>query len=114
LKLGKPLAGVDGDSLRRMMQYQWPGNVRELQNLLEREAILAREPILHLAPLPSDTPLPTVGQTLAEVEAAHIKATLDACHWRISGPRGAASSLGLPPSTLRSRMQKLGICRQGS
>jgi len=51
---------------------------------------------------------------LAEVEAAHIKATLDACHWRISGPRGAASSLGLPPSTLRSRMQKLGICRQGS
>ncbi|WP_425289864.1 sigma-54 interaction domain-containing protein [Shewanella algae] len=114
LKLGKPLAGVDGDSLRRMMQYQWPGNVRELQNLLEREAILAREPILHLAPLPSDTPLPAVGQTLAEVEAAHIKATLDACQWRISGPRGAASSLGLPPSTLRSRMQKLGIRRQGN
>ncbi|QSX42527.1 sigma-54 interaction domain-containing protein [Shewanella cyperi] len=110
-KLGKPLAGVDGDSLQQLMHYSWPGNVRELQNLLEREAILTHSPIISLAPLTQSSSGPRPGQTLAEVEAAHIQATLQACQWRISGPMGAAAALGLPPSTLRSRMQKLKIRR---
>ena len=112
-KLGKPLAGVDCASLKRLQQYNWPGNVRELQNLLEREAILSREPTLKVSSIPGSSNMPTAGNTLAEVEASHIRATLDACHWRISGPSGAAAVLGLPPSTLRSRMQKLKIHRPG-
>ena len=51
-------------------------------------------------------------ETLAEAEAQHIEQTLKLLNWRISGANGAASVLGVPPSTLRSRMKKLGITRQ--
>ncbi|WP_258405594.1 sigma-54 interaction domain-containing protein [Shewanella zhangzhouensis] len=110
-KLGKPLAGVDAASLKRLQQYSWPGNVRELQNLLEREAILTHQPILKMSSIPGSQAAPVAGKTLAEVEASHILSTLEDCDWRISGPGGVAAVLGLPPSTLRSRMQKLGIRR---
>ncbi|MGL5665823.1 MAG: helix-turn-helix domain-containing protein, partial [Shewanella sp.] len=90
--------------------------VRELQNILEREAILSQTDILQIHAMPTHqlqtqtaaSPL----QTLAEAEAQHIEQTLKQLNWRISGPNGAANVLGVPPSTLRSRMKKLGITRQ--
>lgn len=112
-KLGKPLAGIDSTSLRRLQQYSWPGNVRELQNMLEREAILADGPLLTMSSIPGCAAKAAAAISLADVEANHIRATLERCHWRISGASGAAALLGLPPSTLRSRMQKLGIHRPG-
>ncbi|MBT1443646.1 sigma 54-interacting transcriptional regulator [Shewanella sp. JM162201] len=111
VKLGKPLSAIDKQSLDKLSKYSWPGNVRELQNLLEREAILTQHPILSLSTNQGLQPGNGRGQTLAEVEAAHILATLEQCQWRITGAQGASVRLGLPPSTLRSRMQKLGIRR---
>jgi len=87
--------------------------VRELQNVIERAVILARSSIVTVdlqsltnVPPPSD---PTAN--LAEMERRHILRVLDSTHWRIYGPYGAAAQLGLNPSTLRSRMKKLGLRR---
>ncbi|MDR6963756.1 sigma-54 interaction domain-containing protein [Shewanella putrefaciens] len=115
-KLGKKICGVSQKGLQKLMAYTWPGNVRELQNILEREAILTQGDILHIHAMPTDNlnapHLSLQHQTLAEAEAWHIEQTLKRLNWRISGPSGAANILGVPPSTLRSRMKKLGIQRQ--
>ena len=98
------------DTLER---YAWPGNVRELENIIERAVILADEATLQLDDtLEADTALPTARTgTLEDVERTHILQILEATHWRIRGKRGAAEILDINPSTLRSRMQKLGIER---
>lgn len=112
-KLGKPLERLSEDSMARAMRYAWPGNIRELQNIIERAAILARGPVVeieeglearHLVDAAPQSPA-----TLEEMERAHILRTLDATRGVIEGPRGAAALLAINPSTLRSRMQKLGI-----
>ena len=96
-----------------LKQYQWPGNIRELQNVLEREAILNNGPILEcktkLAVKRNQTDVKL--ESLAEIEKSHILAVLKVCRWRIGGEQGAAEILGMPDSTLRSRMKKLGISR---
>ncbi len=94
--------------------HHWPGNIRELENVLERAIITTPGPVLRLpGPLQSD---PVDGPALpftrlADVERAHILRMLDEAGWRIEGPLGAAKALDLKPSTLRSRMRKLGIRR---
>ena len=96
------------------MQHTWPGNLQELQNVLEREMILAQTPVLKLTQMSAiQTPHNTHSnaQTLAEVEKIHITQILQHTQWRISGASGAAATLDLPPSTLRSRMKKLKIER---
>jgi transcriptional regulator of acetoin/glycerol metabolism len=101
--------------LDTLIAYEWPGNVRELENVLERAVITSTDATLWLLdPLTSDTidlPSPASTSMLVDVERAHILRVLQATSWRIEGPRGAASTLGLKPSTLRSRMRKLGVCR---
>ncbi len=98
--------------------YSWPGNVRELQNTLERAAILAGNGVLlpeHLHPNHQ-----TVRQTVASVSAEmlkpldevikeHIVRVLEHTNGRIYGKKGAAKILGLKPTTLQSKMRKLGI-----
>ena len=98
-----------------LLAYEWPGNVRELENVLERAIITTPDSTLQLSePLMSDMldALPG-GPTsmLVDVERGHILRVLHACGWRIEGPQGAARILGLKPSTLRSRMRKLGLRR---
>ncbi|HEY8536168.1 MAG TPA: sigma 54-interacting transcriptional regulator [Vicinamibacterales bacterium] len=94
--------------------YHWSGNIRELENVLER-AVITSGPVLRLpAPLQAD-PADATGPPftrLADIERAHIVRMLDRTGWRIEGPRGAARALDLKPSTLRSRMRKLGIRRR--
>ena len=94
-------------------RYAWPGNVRELENIIERAVILADEATLQLDDtLETDTALPTARTgTLEDVERTHILQILEETNWRIRGKRGAAEILDINPSTLRSRMQKLGIER---
>jgi len=99
------------DTLRR---HDWPGNIRELENVLQRAIILSRDGALTLGetwPPAIDTALSGAGATLTEVERRHIVRILGDVRWRIEGPGGAAQILGLKPSTLRSRMQKLGVAR---
>jgi transcriptional regulator with GAF, ATPase, and Fis domain len=93
-----------------LMHYDWPGNVRELQNVIERALIVSPGPALQIAE-PPGAPTRSTPDRLDEVEREHILRVLERCGWRINGEGNAAAVLGLEPSTLRSRMQKLGIRR---
>jgi len=114
-KLGKNLQGVSPRTMDRLMRHPWPGNVRELENVLECAAVLAHDDMVEIdASLTREAngfAAITGAGTLEEVERAYITSVLDKTHWSISGERGAAAILGMNPSTLRSRMQKLGIRR---
>jgi DNA-binding NtrC family response regulator len=100
----------------RACSYDWPGNVRELQNVVERAVIIATgtyaaAPELGQREQARGASPPADLRALEEVEAEHIAGVLALVNWVIEGKRGAASILGLEPSTLRYRMQRLGIQR---
>ncbi|MBX3303658.1 MAG: sigma-54-dependent Fis family transcriptional regulator, partial [Nitrospira sp.] len=115
LKLNRPCLELSDRTIERLVRYSWPGNVRELQNLIERGVILARSTVVEIDDqflTPPTPPLPAAPSLhLQELERAHIARVLERTHWRIYGRSGAAAQLGLNPSTLRSRMKKLGIRR---
>jgi formate hydrogenlyase transcriptional activator len=114
-KLGKNVRGVSERSMSSLMNYHWPGNVRELQNVIERAVVLAGGPIVHIdeSMVPSDGEAPdSAVDTLENVERSHILRALNETKWVIHGSQGAAEILGINPSTLRSRMEKLGIKKQ--
>ncbi len=119
-RLGRRHAGVTPESMTAMMRYGWPGNIRELQNVLERAAILASGPLVDVRPVlgaaapagPADDGVAgPVLTSIVEMERRHIREVLVATDWRVEGPTGAAAILDINPSTLRSRMRKLGINR---
>ncbi|MFC3680973.1 sigma-54 interaction domain-containing protein [Bacterioplanoides pacificum] len=110
-KLGKRPPELLPETLQTLMQYDWPGNVRELANVIEH-ALIVSDQQLHIPPLSHTTVTPTRQQKplpLAEAERQHIRQALSYCHGVIGGKSGAAELLGLPPSTLRSRIKKLGL-----
>jgi formate hydrogenlyase transcriptional activator len=122
--LGKDVRGIAPDAIARLEQYAWPGNVRELSNVIERAVVLTRGPLLDASLLPlaggvrraaaaptSTAAPPAAARTLDDVGRRHILDTLERTGWVIEGARGAAAALGLSPSTLRSRMAKLGVRR---
>ena len=111
---------------RLLQSYDWPGNVRELQNATERALILAQKGALQFDLLPGDLgappPLPAPGANGAEPpiltefewrqrERENMRAALVKSGWRIHGEGGAAELLGLKPTTLISRMKKMGLKR---
>ena len=112
-RLGKQLQGLSNKAIRQLQAYDWPGNIRELQNVLEREAILSTQPTLQLSqPLKAgDASAVNPTLTLDEAQRQHIISVLMLCNWKIAGEQGAANKLGLPESTLRSKMRKLAVHR---
>ena len=115
-KLGRTIERIPERTMAAFLAYHWPGNIRELANVIERALILSPGSTLSVdetlgASAPLDPDLPST-QDLEEIERAHILAVLEACQWRIKGAGQAAERLGLHPSTLYSRMKKLGIARQ--
>jgi transcriptional regulator with GAF, ATPase, and Fis domain len=115
-KLGKTIERIPERTMAAFLAYHWPGNIRELANVIERALILSPGATLIVdetlgASTPCSPDLPSA-QPLEEIERAHIRAVLEACQWRIKGAGQAAERLGLPPSTLYSRMKKLGIARR--
>lgn len=110
-RLGKQLKGLSKKAVTKLQAYDWPGNIRELQNVLEREAILSKTTVLQLnQPLQGEEQISlNPSLTLDEAQKQHIMAVLALSNGQISGPKGAAVKLGIPESTLRSKMQKLGI-----
>ncbi len=112
--LRKQIENIPEDVMATLAAYEWPGNVRELENVLQRAIILSRGNSLTSVDLgmPALDGLPSPeNATLTEVERRHIVRVLSNARWRIEGSAGAAEVLGLKPSTLRSRMMKLGIAR---
>ncbi len=113
-KLGKEVRGVSQRSMDSLVNYDWPGNVRELQNIIERAVVLAAGPIVQI-----DDSMMRSGEaaqesaldTLENAERNHVLRALYETHWIVHGKKGAAEILGINPSTLRSRMEKLGIRR---
>jgi formate hydrogenlyase transcriptional activator len=126
-RLGRVFDPIPLEVLEVLRRYEWPGNVRELQNVIERAAVvsigrrlqLPEEWAVSFGPSPSMETTEVIGSielarretTLEELERTHILQVLQQTGWRVEGPRGAATILGLNPSTLRSRMLKLGIRR---
>jgi PAS domain S-box-containing protein len=112
-KYGKHIETVPSRIISSFQKYDWPGNVRELENVVERAVINTQGTTLQLAATigtdPRGEQIPDEGQTLDQLERAYIRKICEQTGWRIEGPRGAARILGLKPSTLRSRMQKLGV-----
>jgi formate hydrogenlyase transcriptional activator len=110
---GKTIESISKDSLRELEHYSWPGNVRELRNVIERAIIMASgRQLVVRAPQIGNRPTPQTAMTLTELEVEHIRAVLETTSWRVRGAGGAAERLGLKPTTLESRMARLGIGRQ--
>jgi len=109
---GKNVESVSKESLQALQQYGWPGNIRELRNVIEHAVIVSSGPRLTI-PMPRASTLTRPkGRKLAEIEVDHIRSVLESTGWRVRGPAGAAELLGVKPTTLESRMAKLGIRRQ--
>ncbi len=110
---GKRIDSISKESLAALQRYAWPGNVRELRNVIEREMIVATGPTLVVAPpRPLTSQRRTISSKLVDVEVEHIRSVLDGCGWRVRGAGGAADRLGVKPTTLESRMARLGIARE--
>jgi transcriptional regulator with GAF, ATPase, and Fis domain len=113
-KMGKDIKGVSKATLERMESYSWPGNVRELQNVIERAVVTASSSTIEIddSILGADSTSHADLEALQQVERAHIIRVLKQTNWVVHGDAGAAAILRINPSTLRFRMQKLGIKRQ--
>ena len=118
-RLGKPALEIPRSVMETLQGREWPGNVRELQNLMEQAVLVSDGPTLRLPDAAPYTELGTTAvssalRSLEQVERQHIIDVLESAGWKLEGSDGAAALLGLKPSTLRSRMQKLDIRRPRS
>ncbi len=98
-----------------LVKYDWPGNIRELENVIERAVILTEGQTLELGDWlsrPTKAPSTSKVPSLDELQRSHILEVLDLTGGKVSGADGAAAILGLKPTTLESRMKKLGIARK--
>jgi len=124
VRLKKTITAIDQRALARLRAYPWPGNVRELEHIIERAVLLADGEVLTVdVPLSTSAPAAVRGResvparawtTLTAMERAYIEDVLRHTHGRIAGPGGAADILGLPASTLRHRLKKLGLTPSAS
>jgi formate hydrogenlyase transcriptional activator len=122
-RMNKPIDVIPSETIAAFSCYSWPGNVRELQNLIERAVIRSSEGVLP-NPLPvfderSEAPLRPrtqtyASRTLCDSTRSVILGALQDSGWVIGGPAGAATRLGLPRTSLISKMRKLGITRPKS
>jgi PAS domain S-box-containing protein len=116
-KAGKSIRSVNKTTMELLQSYPWPGNIRELQNVIERSVIVCDtesfsvdESWLSLRPLASKPKSqPELSRTLADEEKEMIEAALLESGGRVSGPSGAAVRLGIPGSTLESKIRSLKI-----
>lgn len=118
-KIGKKITDIAPKVMQELLAYHFPGNVRELEHLLERSILLTKGTVI------KEIYLPAIEQenvsmmqkedsikTIEENERDHILAVLKKCNGKVWGPGGAAELLGVPPTTLNSKMKKLGIKKE--
>lgn len=119
-KTGRKIKGISNEALQDMLLYDWPGNIRELEHLIERSMLLSNGDMLKQIQLPRSknaTPAPAgknefIIRRMEENEKEYIVSMLQHCKGRVGGAHGAADLIGIPPSTLFSKMKKLGIKRR--
>jgi transcriptional regulator with GAF, ATPase, and Fis domain len=115
-KAGKKITGLSDKVLRNMTAHHWPGNIRELENVIERGVLLAKGTIIEDTLLPAapqkETSPDSRMKTIHENERDYIISVLKKCNGKIWGAGGAAEVLNVPPSTLKSKMKKLGIFKE--
>jgi transcriptional regulator with GAF, ATPase, and Fis domain len=115
-RMHKTVESVSSKTMEALVQYPWPGNVRELQNVIERSVVVYEKGELSVNKdwlayecfLPESAPQPAIRRSTAE-ERDMIGAALAEAHGRVSGPWGAAAKLGIPPSTLESKIRAMKI-----
>jgi formate hydrogenlyase transcriptional activator len=108
---GKRIELIERETMSALQRYSWPGNIRELRNVVERAMIVTTSRRLTI-PLPESTSSAVArSPKLVDVEREHILAVLESSSWRIRGSGGAAARLGMKPTTLETRMAKLGLKR---
>ena len=129
-RMGRRIEPLSDACVRQLKMYSWPGNVRELQNVIERSVITSQDGLLDLGAAlpaehvrtqaesraldPSASPQRVLSASeMRDLERKNLVAALNACHWRVAGQNGAASLIGMKPSTLSSRIKALGITRPG-
>ena len=113
-KIGKRISSIPKRVINSLQSYDWPGNIRELENVIERAVILSNSNVLELGdwiPKKVDAATQSEFDSLAEFERKYILSVLQKTSWRVSGEKGAAKILDMKPTTLESRMKKLGIKR---
>jgi DNA-binding NtrC family response regulator len=116
-KASKQITKIDKNTMELCQAYPWPGNIRELQNIIERSVILCGgdtlwidEAWLTIEVQPSHLELSApLTETLQNQEKEIIEAALAASGGRVAGPNGAAAKLGIPRSTLDSKIKQLKI-----
>ncbi|RPH53345.1 MAG: hypothetical protein EHM89_20220 [Acidobacteria bacterium] len=109
---GKQIDTISRENLDALQQYRWPGNIRELRNVVERAVILAAGPRLMIpVPTTKSKAIGRISEKLVDIQTQHIRRVLESTGWRIRGLGGAADRLGLRPTTLETRMAKLGLRR---
>jgi len=115
-RMRKPITAISDEFMTALVGHSWPGNIRELQNLIERSVILSTGAVLNgsLSELAHTTPDDSRSKasapvTLEQAESSHILQTLQQTSGVVGGPNGAAARLGLPRTTLISKMRRLGI-----
>ena len=111
--LNRKIERIPDSVMDALTRYGWPGNIRELQNFVERAVILSegsslRPPMAELRETKTRT---SAAATLKEVERKHVLQVLRETEWVLGGPNGAAARLGMPRTTLISRLRSLGIQR---
>jgi PAS domain S-box-containing protein len=111
-RMGREIETVRASTMNSFERYSWPGNVRELRNVIERHLITYNGPVFEAELPPMIRPAAPAQDTAVEVERNHIHRVLERTGWRIRGHGGAAEMLDLKPTTLESRMRRLGIFRQ--
>jgi len=108
---GKRVDRISGENMLALQQYSWPGNIRELRNLVERAMITSTGNQLTIVLPRRPAVALRCSVKLIDVEREHILTVLESTKWRIRGTGGAAEQLGLKPTTLETRMTKLGLSR---
>ncbi|HTZ74239.1 MAG TPA: sigma 54-interacting transcriptional regulator [Candidatus Aquilonibacter sp.] len=114
-KLGKKISSIDKKSLALLQSYPWPGNIRELQNVIERSVIVCETDEFSVDESwlsPRGSASRPLQDDLAAQEKDRIEATLAETKGRVSGPAGAAAKLGIPASTLDSKIKSLNISKR--
>jgi transcriptional regulator with GAF, ATPase, and Fis domain len=118
-KTGKKIQMISNTELYKLLNYPWPGNIRELENLVERSMILSSHGVLKFEILQkkrskvhTNQSLEIQSQSWKDIESDHILSTLLISGWKIAGKNSASEILKLNPSTLRSKMRRLGINRK--